>query len=167
MYSDILTNADEYIELLKKSAAQTDDDVQRNKYVGFLAVTSVTFFEEAFKEIIRDFSNRKHPVLGSCVKSNYERLNGRITLKDIRNDHIPKFGEKYKIKLDKILDDSENESLRSGRGSIKTSYGNIITWRHGFVHGGAIPSNATCEEAIRCYYLGKEVMHCVHKAMRR
>jgi hypothetical protein len=88
-------------------------------------------------------------------------------LKDIRKDHIPKFGEKYQRRFDSILDRIEKEKLRSGDGSVKSSYGNILTWRHSFVHGGIIPINATYEEAKRSYDLGKEIMHCLNDALRR
>jgi hypothetical protein len=152
---------------LDTSAQTAADPLSKNKFVGFLSVTAVTFFEEAFKDILHDFARRKHPVFGAHVKAQYEKLNGRISLKDIRKDHIPKFGEKYQRRFDSILDRIEKEKLRSGDGSVKSSYGNILTWRHSFVHGGIIPINATYEEAKRSYDLGKEIMHCLNDALRR
>lgn len=167
MYEDVLKVADTYIDLLKINAENTADPLEKRRYIGFLSVTAVTFFEEAFKEIVRDFAQKKHPVLGNYVKIHFDKLNGRINLKDIKGDHIPKFGEKYKSRFIKLLDAAEKEKLREGAGSVQSSYGNIIAWRHGFVHGGAIPTNATYEEALKSYILGKEVLHCLDLAMRR
>lgn len=167
MYTDVLVTADQYIGIIEESAAKKTDQLERNKYVGFVAVTAVTFFEEAVKDIINEFASKKHPILGNYVKIQYNKLNGRITLKDIKDDHIPKFGPKYKDRFKRKLAEIENKMLRAGRGSVTASYGNIVNWRHGFVHGGAIPSNATYEESLKCYTLGKEVLHCLHQSLRR
>ena len=65
-------------------------------------------------------------------------MNGRIKLGDLRGEHIPRFGEKYVNRFNKILEIKENDSLKAGKGSIESSYGNVIIWRHQFVHKGDI-----------------------------
>ncbi|RYC23673.1 HEPN domain-containing protein [Ciceribacter ferrooxidans] len=167
MYLDVLQTADQYMQLIAESATAKPDQEERNKYVGFVAVTAVTFFEEAVKEIIKEFANKKHPILGNYVAVQYHKLNGRITIKDIKTEHIPKFGDKYKKRFESILSKVEEAKLRAGLGSVMSSYGNIVTWRHSFVHGGSVPSNATYEESVKCYQLGKDVLHCLNDSLRR
>jgi hypothetical protein len=56
-----------------------------------------------------------------------------------------------------LLDAKEEEFLKD-KGSIIHSYGNLITWRHEFVHQGTVAANATFDEAVKSYGLGKEVI---------
>ena len=97
----------------------------------------------------------------------FERLNGRISLRDIRETHVPKFGDRYLVRFTALMEEAELESLRQGGVSIKSSYGNLITWRNKFVHEGEMPNTATYEEAKRAYECGKVVLDCVAHAMRR
>ncbi|WP_394708262.1 HEPN domain-containing protein [Breoghania sp.] len=166
-YTEIFDSSDRSIGFLSESVASVSDPLVQNRFIGFLSVTAVTFYEEAFKKILYEFARKKHPVFGYHVKIHYEKLNGRIALRDIRNNHITKFGDKYRNRFDRLLAISENRSLRNGNGSIMTSYGNILTWRHNFVHGGNLPSNATYREAENSYQLGKGIFDCLYEAMKR
>ncbi|MEP3277661.1 MAG: HEPN domain-containing protein [Stappiaceae bacterium] len=167
VYTDIFKQSDNQAQILDQAVQSTTDPWAQNRYIGFLSVTAVTFFEEAFKDILFEFAKKKHPVFGTHVKEQYSRLNGRIALNEIRTNHIKKFGSKYSDRFKKILNEAEQKSLKEGSGSIKTSYGNILTWRNNFVHGGAISNTATYSEARDNYELGKAVFHCLNRALYR
>jgi len=137
------------------------------QYTGFAAVSAVTVYELAIKEILIEFSRRKHQVFGYYVQDQYDRINGRIGLKSLRNEHIPKFGQKYLSRFEKLLEIEERGALVNLGGSVKASYGNIVTWRHEFAHEGRVPGNATFLEATRAYELGKKVIDCLARTMTR
>lgn len=137
------------------------------QYAGFAAISSVTVYELALKQIFADFSARKHSVFGHFVTQHFDRINGRISLKSLRNEHIPLFGEKYLKRFNSLLDVEETRLLRQQGYSVKSSYGNLVTWRHGFAHGGQLPNNATFLEVTRSYELGKVVIDCLAKALVR
>ncbi|UIJ72994.1 HEPN domain-containing protein [Aurantimonas sp. HBX-1] len=166
-YTVILEDADSYISHLDDAVDLVDDPLFKNRYIGFLCVTAVTFFEEAFKDIVIEFAKKKHPVFGVHIESSYDRLNGRISLSEIRKSHVIRFGEKYKKRFDSFLEIEEKSSLGSGGGSIKSSYGNILTWRNNFVHGGNVPSNASYDEARTAYNRSKTVFICLDRALKR
>lgn len=159
--------SDQYVQHVDSVIGTIQDPLIRSRYAGFLAVTAVTVFELAFKDIVFDFAEKKHIVFGNHLRASYDKLNGRISLSDIRNNHIARFGEKYKTRFDKRLAKKEKQSLTSGGGSIKSSYGNLVTWRNGFVHGGELPSTATFEEARRNYFLSKELFACLEDCLVR
>jgi hypothetical protein len=138
-----------------------------SRYVGFFCVSAVTVIELAIRDILVEFATTKHKVFGAFCDELYERLNGRITLDDLRKTYIKKFGAKYVTKFSKILDEEERRELAEFRRSIKSSYGNLITWRHAYAHQGNLPSNASYLEAKQGFELGKQVLHCLNQAMKR
>lgn len=166
MYQNRFLAADQYVQHLDAIVPTIKDPLVLSRYAGFMSVTAVTVFELAFKDIIYEFADKKHVVFGAHIRATYEKLNGRISIPNIRGDHIGRFGVKYRERFDKILSELDEKSLRSGDGSIKSSYENILTWRNKFVHGGAMP-NATFEESKRSYFLGKNVLSCVERSLKR
>lgn len=111
------------------------------------------------------FASEEHEILGSFVSSYFERINGQIKLKKIREDYIPRFGQRYTDDFKAKIDKYELEYLKKSGRSIKNSYHNIIEWRNQFAHEGLIPPTATYQEAIESYFAGKEVIHCLSETM--
>lgn len=139
----------------------------RSQYAGFAAVSALTVYELAVKEIFIEFATKKHNVFGHFTSEHFDRINGRIGLKSLKDEHLPRFGDKYVKKFSKLLEAEEKIGLAAAQGSIKSSYGNLVTWRHGFAHGGVLPANATFAEVTRSYELGKRVIACLATAMNR
>lgn len=166
-YSDHFKLADDMIAHLNTVIATVSDPWITSRYIGFVAVAAVTVYELAIKDIFIEFCTNKHKVFGSFSRSHFERINGRIKSKTIRDEYIRWFGEKYVNRFNRIIDQAEQESLRNNRISIRSSYGNIITWRNEFAHAGIVPSTVTYLEVVNSYEAGKEVIHCLAKTMRR
>jgi hypothetical protein len=80
---------------------------------------------------------------------------------------LPKFGERYLNRYNKLILKKEKEVLVSDGRSIKSSYGNIIGWRNEFVHEGRNPTNPTYEEVLKSYQCGKHILHCLAQSMIR
>ena len=134
-------------------------------YAGFLSVSAVTVYELAIKEIFIEFSTRKHNSFGTFTGNHFNKINGRIKLDDLRKEHVKAFGDKYLNKFNRFLNDKENDILSFGGESIKSSYGNLIICRHKYVHEG-VPT-LTFAEIQRFFQLGKNVIECLDKAMKR
>ncbi|MFZ5652992.1 MAG: HEPN domain-containing protein [Pseudomonadota bacterium] len=143
------------------------DPVLTSKYVGFLCVSAVTVIELAVKDILVEFAARKHKVFGGFCQDLYDRLNGRITLNDLRKNHVKRFGDRYVTRFDRLLNAEEDRELRASGRSIRSSYGNLITWRHSYAHQGILPPNASYGEAKQGFELGKHILKCLDTAMRR
>ena len=159
--------SDPLISHLDTVMSTVTDDFISSRYVGLVAVTAVTVYELCIKDIFYRFSQAKHRVFGSYVSKSFERLNGRIRLKDIREDYLPRFGEVYGKRFGKKLGLAEISALRTIGKSICSSYGNIITWRHEFAHEGNFVSNVSYKEATDSYQLGKEVIRILAESMKR
>lgn len=143
------------------------DPLIGQSYLGFMSVSAVTVYELAIKDIFIDFSQKKHNVFGQYLRASLERMNGRISLGDLRTASIGKYGLRYRNRFEKQLDARELESLSGGNGSIKSSYGNIIQWRNRFVHEGIPPNTTTFQEVKKSYERGKGVIHCLAETMVR
>lgn len=165
-YEDYFIPADQTIGHIG-SIVNNLDPILQQQYSGFASITAVTVYELAIKEIFRDFANRKHKVFGHFTDSHFKRINGRIGLKDLNGEHIPRFGEKYLNKFQKLLEQEEIDYLRVNQQSIKSSYGNLVAWRHGFAHQNQLPNNATFNEVQRAYDCGKKVIEVLARSLHR
>ena len=88
-------------------------------------------------------------------------------MKNIRDDYIKKFGNKYLDRFKKNLELLDKNSIYDKKVSIKSSYSNIIVWRNEFSHAGKIPSTATYVEVTKAYSNGKAVIDCLFETMQR
>lgn len=166
-YTSRFALVEDYLSHLDPMMAGIADPFIQSRYLGFVLISAVTVYELAIKDIIYEFSDKKHAVLGKFARAKFDQLNGRIKLDALKKEHIKMFGEKYVEKFNRKLDARENASLTSGGPSIKSSYGNVITWRHTFVHQGLVPNTTNYNEIKRAYTAGKEVLHCVNEALVR
>jgi len=166
-YTDHFQLADDMILHLNTVIGSIGDPFITSRYVGFVSVSAVTVYELAIKEIFCEFGLQKHKVLGSFTQLYFERINGRIKTKVIRDEYIRKFGDKYVTRFKRKVDEAEERSLRTRGTSILSSYNNIIEWRNQFAHEGVLPSTVTYAEVIKAYEIGKEIIHCLATTMRR
>lgn len=134
-------------------------------YAGFLSVSAVTVYELAVKDIFIEFSAKKHNTFGVFTGTHFNRINGRIKLKDLKDEHIKAFGEKYLLKFNSALDTKERVILASGGESVKASYTNLIVCRHTYVHQGY--PTLSFQEVQRFFQNGKIVLECLFDAMKR
>lgn len=166
-YSDHFKLADDFISHLDTAIGGIADPFVRSRYVGFVAVSAATVYELAIKEIFATFGSRKHKVLGNFVQKYFDGLNGQIGRDRIEKKYLPFFGEKYVERFHSRLEKLELESLKVEKVSIKSSYSNLLTWRHTFAHEGNMPTNATYEEVKRSYQHGCKLIHCLAETMKR
>lgn len=166
-YTSRFALVEDYLTHLDPMMAGIADPFLQGRYLGFVLISAVTVYELAIKDIIYEFSDKKHAVLGKFARARFDQLNGRIKIDSLKNEHIKMFGVKYVERFNKKLDAREILSLSSGGPSIKSSYGNVITWRHAFVHQGVVPNTTNYAEIKRAYVAGKEVLHCVNDALVR
>lgn len=161
------SHADAIVLHLNTLVAPTLDPLIAAKYAGFVTVAAVCVYETAVKEIFMNFADKKHPVLGSMTRETFDRINGRVIYKTIKDEYVPKFGNRYSKKFSAAILRNSQAFLRQNGRDIISAYNNVITWRNEFVHAGQIPATATYAEVIRSYEDGKEVIKCLNVAMDR
>lgn len=166
-YGDHFKLADDLISHLTPAVAGVRDPFLASRYTGFVAVTAVTVYELAVKEILCTFGDSKHSVLGNFTRVYFDRLNGRIRYKDLHEEYVLSFGDKYVRRFRSKVEKREKELLISEKRSMLTSYNNIITWRHEFAHQGQVPTHATYSEAVDAYQIGKNLIECLASSLRR
>ena len=137
------------------------------KYIGFATIAAVTVYELAIRHILVEFATKKHTVFGNYKSYQLEKIKGRIRLLHIRNDYIKSCGQKYLRRFDRKISAADSHSLSVNGRSITTSYSNLITWRHSFVHQANIQSPATFQETMRAYRDGKQLISILYETMQR
>jgi len=166
-YTDHYNITDDIITHLNTVVPGITDPFLTSRYTGLVAISAVTVYELAIKEIFIDFAQKKHNVFGTFTEGHFNRINGRIKNKDIKDDYIKKFGEKYLRRYTRKLNEVETRILTVQRVSLKNSYANLLNWRNEFAHGGNMPTHATFNEVVSSYQLGKELIKCIAESMQR
>jgi len=166
-YSDHFRHADDVIAHLDGVVPALPDPLLRTKYAGFVTVAAVTVYELAIKEIFCEFGRKKHKVLGAFSESYFRRINGRVTLDDIKKDYCHRYGDGYVAKFKKRLDAVTMFHLKAHHRDVKASYSNLIVWRNSFAHEGKVPPMVTYGEVVQAYQDGKEVIHSLAASMVR
>ncbi len=166
-YADHFQHADDVVAHLNTFVPGLGDPLLRVKYTGFVTVAAVTVYELAIKEIFCEFGRRKHKVLGKFTERYFERINGRVAVKSIREDYCARFGDVYVDRFKKKLDARAKAYLTMHKRDVRSAYGNMIVWRNDFAHEGQIPNLPTYGEAVQSYEDGKEVIHALAAAMVR
>ena len=166
-YRDQFQHADEVIAHLNIVIPAIENPLLTTKYCGFVAVVAVTVYELAIKEIFCDFARRKLKVLGAFAESYFRRINGRVTLSDIREEYCARYGKNYADKFKKNLDALTATFLATHRRDIKSAYSNLVLWRHAFAHEGKVPATVTYAEVVVAYQDGKEVIHSLAASIVR
>lgn len=151
-------------ELLILINQQTDPFLLSN-LAGLLSVSAVTSFELSIKDVFIAFAAKKSKSFENFTTNHFGRINGRIKLGELSNEHIAAFGEKYKNRFNSELDKKEFNAQRQKGVSIKNAYNNLIVCRHKFVHGGS--ATLTLLEVIDSFVYGQEVIQCLSNCMRR
>ena len=160
-------HADDVVAHLNDVVPTVKDPLLSAKYVGFVAVASVTVYEMAIKDIFITFAKKKHSVLGSFTESFFYRINGKIGIDAVKKDYIKRFWTKYLTRFENKIKAATRAHLLSDGRDIKNSYTNLITWRNDFAHAGKINATATYAEVVQAYEDGKEVVRCLAETMVR
>jgi len=121
-YIDHFEHADNVVAHLNGIVPTIADPLLRAKYLGFVSVAAVTVYELAVKTIFIEFAQNKHKVLGNFTESYFERINGRIKIKVIKDEYIKRFGTKYVARFQKKLELRANEYFQLYHRDIKNSY---------------------------------------------
>lgn len=164
-YTDRFISTDNLITNLRPYLATVTDAAVLSSFSGFLSVSAVTVYELAIKDIFNEFASKKNKVFGHYMQMHLDRINGHIQIDDLRNKQVKLFGVKYDTKFCKSIAQKEETTLAARRISIKSSYKNLITCRHDFVHKGS--PTLTINEIIDSYNYGKEIIHCLNNSMKR
>lgn len=164
-YLSRFSEVDLLITQLQPSIPAITDDMIKANFAGMLSVKAVTAYELAIKDILIEFSRKKHMIFGTFVDSSFSRINGKIVYRDLRNDIVNKYGAKYSAKFVKEISISTSRILKTNHVDLITTYNNLIQCRHDFVHKGTI--GLSWDEAIFDYSIGKEVIEALNRAMRR
>ena len=106
-YLDKFRIVDDYLVHLDQMMGTIGDPFIQGRYLGFVLISAVTGYELAIKDILYEFSDKKHKVLGSVARGRFERLNGQIKYRNLADDHIKLFGQKYSDNFKKLVSEKD------------------------------------------------------------
>lgn len=147
------------------TVVNSSDAFLQSRYVGFYAVAAAAVLELALKEVVVGFARQHNSLFGDYLASRYERINGRIKVKDIASEHIKPFGGGFRDRFVGLLKETDQRSIRERGYSVKLSYEALLTCRHQFSHEGSIPETTSYADIKTGFEAGKVVMECLAKTL--
>jgi hypothetical protein len=135
----------------------------RSDLAGLLVVLICAAYENCIKEILNSYAGRQSALFRIYTQNRYEKINSRIDIQDLQSyakTFHPDLGLKFKSKLK----ETSEYYLRRASVDIKSSYGQILQWRHIFAHTGARVT--TVEEVLRHHGLAKRVLFAFADSFR-
>jgi RiboL-PSP-HEPN len=136
----------------------------RSELAGLLVVAMAATYETCVKDILYEYANRHHVAFGKFALRNYEKLNSRVQINDLRK-YCELFDPAIKLRFRDNLSTRKKSLLDRTGKNIETSYEQILSWRHDFAH--ARIRNTTIEEAGATHRLGKRVLYVFDEAFSR
>jgi hypothetical protein len=164
-YNNRFLATDDLITHLTSIVTTITDTAIKANYAGFLSVSAVTVYELAIKDIFIEFASNKNKVFGYFIDRYFSRINGKITICDLKDKYIKHFGQKYFDNFEAKLKKRETIIFNTTHKELRTSYSNLILCRHEYVHRGT--PTLTFEEVLDNYNIGKNVVHSLYDAMKR
>jgi len=164
-YTERFLHADEVIKHLNTVVPTISNHLLVQKYVGFVSVVAVTVYELAIQNIFIESAKKTHQEFGVFAEAWFDKINGRIKLKNIKTDYLSKFCEERRSRFEKNLEKKSSDSIRENGRDITSAYGSVIATRNTFVHAPNIQSHVTYVEIVKAYEDGKKVIHCLAEAM--
>jgi hypothetical protein len=128
----------------------------RADLAGLLVVAIAATYETCVKEIRYEYANGRHADFGGFAQRNYEKLNSRIAVEDLKR-YCDLFGPQIKHRFNQRLGARRSKILKRVGQDIVTCYRQILTWRHDFAH--ALNRNATIKEVIKTHSFGRRVLY--------
>ena len=138
------------------------DPFIKSNFVGLIAVTCVTSFEIRLRTILCEFSKNQHTLFGCYVENSLKKINGKITIGDIKGLHLNKFGSEYIKKFDQELNILKANASATKAPDPCLYYDSLINARHNFVHQNKMPDY---DEMKSFYLLGIEIMNVLQKVL--
>lgn len=119
-----------------------DDRVIRNELAGMFAVTIVATYEGIVKATLIDYAERIHPKYGSHVENDFEKLNARISVDDLKKYSmmfgLPRWEAPQAKPKNTVFDGKLAETRpiveRRFRRDMMGSYKNLFIWRNAYAH---------------------------------
>lgn len=115
-------------------AGSSVDPFLESHFAALVTVVSVAAFERRIKDIFCDFGASQNSTFGLYVKNDLGRINGRISIKSLKEQYLNKFGKKYIEGFKSELDILKNDALSNGQPNPAEFYDSLISARHNFVH---------------------------------
>ncbi|MDP2787374.1 MAG: HEPN domain-containing protein [Pseudomonadota bacterium] len=149
-----------FIDHLGAVAPKPAPDMLHARYAGFAAVSAVSNLEQSTKDAFKDFAAKRHPDFGYFIQNHLESFNAQLKLNQLKDRYLSRFGSTRINQFDKLLEKCERRALKWAHVSIKSSYGNLIIWRHTCAHSGYL-DKATLPEVAKAARAGEIVIRAL------
>lgn len=158
--SDVFQNLSRVTQLLEEFDLRLPAESPKNAafradLAGLLVVLIAATYENCVKDILVRYAESKHSDFGSYASRNYDKINSRIRLGDLK-----KFARNFDPDVETIflkeLSTKKEKILKRTGVDIVKCYDQLLDWRHAFAHQGE--RLVSLEEASRFHRYATRVI---------
>lgn len=143
-------NIDKYIKMLHALYISANPEF-KSLYLGLSVIMAVNSLENRVRDALLYFAMKQHPILYSVVSKEFEKINAKVKVSELKCD-LDLLGKQYKDAFEQKLTTIGYDDKAA------TLYGNLITWRHDFVHTGMMSCYPTYEEFLDNFHIGESII---------
>jgi RiboL-PSP-HEPN len=110
----------------------------RSYCAGLLSVAFCAAIESALKNILIEFGAKQHPLVAEWSKARFEKLNGKIKIKEICDEYLIHYGSERVAEFKKSLTLASKEKYSIEYDQFCSEYSQLMIWRHEFAHAGNV-----------------------------
>ena len=136
----------------------------RSDLAGLSVVAMAATYETCVKETLYDFANRHYVAFRNFFLRNFNKINSRIQVSDLKK-YCETFDPIVCTYFKEELKQRKNLLLQRVGRNIKSSYEQILSWRHNFAHAGI--RNTTIEEAATTHRFAKRINYIFNEAFSK
>lgn len=155
--ADLLQPIDRLYSEIVQFVPQDTQRIQfRSDLAGLLVVAIAASYENCVKEVLIAFCGSHSPVFGFFASKQYDRMNSRIAVADLKG-YSRLFGDEISLRFRERLRGRRDAILNRTGKNISDIYDQLLQWRHQYAHSGQ--QNTTIEEAYAAHTFAKRVVY--------
>jgi len=153
---DLVAEMNQFVPIDERGVSDFRADL-----AGMLVVAIAAMYESCAKETMVSYAAKQHSSFESFAAKNFDRLNSRIRVRDLRR-YCSVFDPEIRTKFNTLYNHRKQTILAITGKRVEDEFDRILDWRHDFAHAGL--RNTTIEEAIKTHRIGRFIMLTFHDA---
>ncbi|MGE6741590.1 HEPN domain-containing protein [Allorhizobium pseudoryzae] len=156
----------------KLNGTSASDQRLLNEIAGMFAVTIAASYEGIVKETLVDYASKFHERYKFYIQKDFERLNARISVEDLKS-YSRRFGlaewtgkgaKRNSTIFHMMLQERQLKVEKRYRTDLLRSYENIFLWRNAYAHERT--TNATFSDVYNSHRVAQHVIRCFADAFK-
>ena len=144
-------------ELDANISSAAPSDFLQSRLAGLVSVQAVAAYELIITNTLVEYCSSRDSLFGKYIEKIYARKKGRITTKDLKENHLSLLGADFVTSFQQLIEQMKHDAMNAQKPDPVSNYDSIIACRHKFVHEEQV--TLSYDEAKNYFENGKNVVN--------